>query len=69
MLIAPWCFHGVSKLHGCTAASTIPDIPTAAHVVPNEREKKLCYKTVIGVISFVFAHCSIILNHVFIDIL
>lgn len=69
MLIAPWYFHNVSKLHGYTASSTIPDIPTAAHVVPNEREKKLCYKTVIWVISFVFTHCSIILNHVFIDIL
>lgn len=69
MPIVPRYFHRVSKLHGCTAASTIPDIPTAAHVVPNEREKKLCYKTVIWVISFVFTPCSIILNHVFIDIL
>lgn len=69
MLIVARHFHSVSKLRGCTASSTTPDIPTAAHVVPNEREKKLGYKTVIWVIAFVFTYCSIILDHVFIDIL
>lgn len=47
----------------------VPDVPTAVHTVPYENQKKLCYKTIIRAISFVFTHYSIILKHVLIYIL